>query len=114
MNTHFVTNNHFGAATATMTTPPASIGAGTLAALVCDGLQANGKLRSHPTFIRADREAAVAALLSRANVDDAQVLQTFRGDPRRLEVAVRGAGGGEAWLEDVVEQVQARIGLQQG
>ena len=69
-----------------------------LAAAVCDVLVANGKLKATPAFIRKDREAKIVKVFEQAKLDKA-ALEAMNG--RSVEVAVRNATQGEAWVDDV-------------
>ena len=70
-----------------------------LARALCDSLVAGGKLRATPTFVREDREAKLAGLFADVGLDGAR-MSSFT-NPRELEVVIRGATGGETWVDDV-------------
>ena len=69
-----------------------------LAAAVCDELVAKGKLKATPAFIRKDREAKIVKVFEAAKLDK-DALGSKNG--REVEVAVRTATQGEAWVDDV-------------
>jgi len=69
-----------------------------LAHAVCDKLVERGVLKEKPAFIRTDREAKIAKVFEVAKLDGASLLGMTG---RAVEVAVRNATEGEAWVDDV-------------
>merc|ERR1712086_1128229 len=65
---------------------------------VCDALVAAEKLRVKPAFIRADREVKITGVFELAGLDGAKMTTC---NARGVEVAVRNATEGEAWVDDV-------------
>ena len=70
-----------------------------LAKALCDNLVAAGKLRSSPAFIREDREAKIAGIFEGCGLNGEKMLSF--GNPREVEVIIRGATQGESWVDDV-------------
>jgi len=77
-----------------------------LAKAVCDKLVADGKLKEKPAFIRNDRQAKIVKVFTDANLDP-DSLTTMTG--RAVEVAVRKATEGEAWVDDVQRVLQGML-----
>ena len=77
-----------------------------LAGKVCDALVASGKLREKPAFIRGDREKLLAKIFGTAKLDGA-ALAGMSG--RQVEVAVRNATQGEAWVDDVQNALKGML-----
>ena len=69
-----------------------------LAGAVCDTLVKDGKLKEKPAFIRTDRQAKIEKVFTSAGLNGAKL-----GDcnARGIEVLVRNATEGEAWVDDV-------------
>merc|ERR1712166_1540344 len=65
---------------------------------VCDALVAAEKPRVKPAFIRADREVKITGVFESAGLDGAKMTTC---NARGVEVAVRNATEGEAWVDDV-------------
>merc|ERR1712086_974730 len=65
---------------------------------VCDALVAAEKLRVKPAFIRADREVKITGVFESAGLDGAKMTTC---NARGIEVLVRNATEGEAWVDDV-------------
>ena len=69
-----------------------------LAGAVCDTLVKDGKLKEKPAFIRTDRQAKIEKVFTSAGLNGAKMEgQNARG----IEVLVRNATEGEAWVDDV-------------
>ena len=77
-----------------------------LAGKVCDALIESGKLREKPAFIRGDREKLLAKIFGTAKLDGA-ALAGMSG--RQVEVAVRNATQGEAWVDDVQNALKGML-----
>ena len=77
-----------------------------LAGKVCDALVESGKLREKPAFIRGDREKLLAKIFGTAKLDGA-ALAGMSG--RQVEVAVRNATQGEAWVDDVQNALKGML-----
>ena len=69
-----------------------------LAKAVCDELVSQGRLKEKPAFIRTDREKKYLAVFESASLDGAK-MNSLNG--RGVEVAVRNATQGEAWVDDL-------------
>jgi hypothetical protein len=69
-----------------------------LSGAVCDALVKDGKLKEKPAFIRTDRQAKIEKVFSAAGLDGAKMESV---NARGLEVLVRNATEGEAWVDDV-------------
>merc|ERR1711865_6858 len=69
-----------------------------LSTAVCDALVESGKLRTKPAFIRGDREVKITGVFESAGLDGAKMASC---NARGVEVAVRNATEGEAWVDDV-------------
>ena len=77
-----------------------------LAKAVCDDLVGKGKLKEKPAFIRTDREAKIAKIFEAAALDGSK-MATLSG--RDVEVAVRNATEGEAWVDDVQTSLKGML-----
>jgi hypothetical protein len=77
-----------------------------LAKAVCDALVASGKLKEKPAFIRGDREKKIAEVFSKSNLDGAKMAGM---NGREVEVAVRNATQGEAWVDDVQNALKGML-----
>ena len=84
----------------------ASWDAAALASAVCDALVADGKLRATPAFIRTDREAKIAKIFEGSKLNGSK-LSSMTG--RAVEVAVRNATQGEAWVDDVQRALKGML-----
>lgn len=73
---------------------------------VCDALVAAEKLRVKPAFIRADREVKITGVFESAGLDGAKMTTC---NARGVEVAVRNATEGEAWVDDVQGALRAML-----
>ena len=69
-----------------------------LAGAVCDALVKDGKLKEKPAFIRTDRQAKIEKVFTSAGLDGAKMGEC---NARGIEVLVRNATEGEAWVDDV-------------
>merc|ERR1711865_176193 len=69
-----------------------------LSTAVRDALVESGKLRTKPAFIRGDREVKITGVFESAGLDGAKMASC---NARGVEVAVRNATEGEAWVDDV-------------
>ena len=69
-----------------------------LSKVICDSLVTAGKLKEKPAFIRGDREKKITGVLEAAKLDGAKMAKM---NGREVEVAVRNATQGEAWVDDV-------------
>lgn len=69
-----------------------------LAKAVCDELVAQGLLKEKPAFIRGDREKKFVQVFESAKLDGAK-MNSLNG--RGVEVAIRNATQGEAWVDDL-------------
>mmetsp|Transcript_18370 Transcript_18370/g.47039 ORF Transcript_18370/g.47039 Transcript_18370/m.47039 type:complete len:236 (-) Transcript_18370:522-1229(-) len=81
-------------------------GAEELASAVCDALVAGGKLKAKPEFIRKDREAKIVKVFEAAKLGKTS-LETMNG--RAVEVNVRKATEGEAWVDDVIAALKGML-----
>eukprot|EP00327_Prymnesium_parvum_P042430 CAMPEP_0195647602 /NCGR_PEP_ID=MMETSP0815-20121206/30183_1 /TAXON_ID=97485 /ORGANISM="Prymnesium parvum, Strain Texoma1" /LENGTH=307 /DNA_ID=CAMNT_0040791175 /DNA_START=96 /DNA_END=1020 /DNA_ORIENTATION=+ len=81
-----------------------------LAKAVCDALVADGRLKEKPAFIRTDREKKIASVFEAASLDGAKVT-SMTG--RAVEVAVRNATQGEAWVDDVQRVLKGMMSAEQ-
>ncbi|KAL3894892.1 MAG: hypothetical protein SGPRY_013679 [Prymnesium sp.] len=81
-----------------------------LARQVCDVLVADGRLKEKPAFIRADREKKICGVFEAARLDGS-VMATMTG--RAVEVAVRNATQGEAWVDDVQRVLKGMMSEEQ-
>ena len=81
-----------------------------LAKIVCDTLVADGRLKEKPAFIRTDREKKIAGIFETAKLSS-DVLQEMTG--RAVEVAVRNATQGEAWVDDVQRVLKGMMSAEQ-
>lgn len=69
-----------------------------LAGAVCDTLVKDGKLKEKPAFIRTDRQAKIEKVFTSAGLNGAKLADC---NARGIEVLVRNATEGEAWVDDV-------------
>mmetsp|Transcript_26894 Transcript_26894/g.39538 ORF Transcript_26894/g.39538 Transcript_26894/m.39538 type:complete len:223 (+) Transcript_26894:16-684(+) len=69
-----------------------------LSKAVCDELVSQGLLKEKPAFIRGDREKKYTQVFESAKLDGAK-MNSLNG--RGVEVAVRNATQGEAWVDDL-------------
>ena len=69
-----------------------------LAGAVCDTLVKDGKLKEKPAFIRTDRQAKIEKVFVSAGLNGAKLESV---NARGIEVLVRNATEGEAWVDDV-------------
>ena len=69
-----------------------------LASAVCDALVKDGKLKEKPAFIRTDRQAKIEKVFTSAGLNGAKMGEC---NARGIEVLVRNATEGEAWVDDV-------------
>lgn len=81
-----------------------------LARQVCDVLVADGRLKEKPAFIRADREKKICGVFEAARLDGS-MMATMTG--RAVEVAVRNATQGEAWVDDVQRVLKGMMSEEQ-
>jgi len=72
-----------------------------LAREVCDVLVAKGQLKEKPAFIRGDRQDKIATIFEGAGLDGAKMGSYTNTGP--LEVGLRKATNGEAWVQQVQE-----------
>ncbi len=73
---------------------------------MCDTLIASGKLKEKPAFIRTDREKKITDIFTAANLDG-EKMSKMNG--REVEVAVRNATQGEAWVDDVQNALKSML-----
>eukprot|EP00966_Prymnesium_polylepis_P169848 3926846-Prymnesium_polylepis.1 len=81
-----------------------------LAKAVCDALVAEGKLKEKPAFIRTDREKKIAGVFEAAKLNGAKMVELTG---RAVEVAVRNATQGEAWVDDVQRVLKGMMSAEQ-
>ena len=67
---------------------------------------AAGKLKEKPAFIRGDREKKITEIFTSAGLDGAK-MNSLNG--REVEVAVRKATQGEAWVDDVQNALKGML-----
>lgn len=77
-----------------------------LAHAVCDALVADGRIKVKPEFIRKDREAKIAKVFGAAGLDGAKMQAS---NARGIEVLIRNATQGEAWVDDVQNATRAML-----
>jgi hypothetical protein len=77
-----------------------------LSKAVCDTLVTAGKLKEKPAFIRSDREAKITKVFEAAKLDGAKMAEA---NGRAIEVAIRNATEGEAWVDDVQSAVKGML-----
>jgi len=82
-----------------------NLSAEALAKEVCDRLIKKGLLKAKPEFIRKDREAKLAEIFGKANLDGGTLPSI--GGRRRLEVHLLSVTAGEAcaWLGNVISEL---------
>jgi len=80
-----------------------------LAKEVCDRLLKKGLLKAKPEFIRKDREAKLAEIFGKANLDGGTLPSI--GGRKRLEVHLLSVTAGEAcaWLGNVVSELAEMV-----
>tara|TARA_B110001452_G_scaffold154522_1_gene128555 strand:- start:18 stop:866 length:849 start_codon:yes stop_codon:yes gene_type:complete len=79
---------------------------GGLSKAVCDILVQGGKLKEKPAFIRTDREAKITKVFTSASLDGAKMASL---NARGVEVMVRNATEGEAWVDDVQKALKGML-----
>ena len=77
-----------------------------LSKAVCDALVAAGKLKEKPAFIRGDREKKITGIFEASKIDGAKMAKM---NGREVEVAVRNATQGEAWVDDVQNALKGML-----
>lgn len=71
-----------------------------LARELCDVMLEKGQLKAKPAFIRTDREAKLADMFKKANLNG-EIMVSF-DNPGPLEMMIRKETQGEPWVEHVV------------
>ena len=77
-----------------------------MARAVCDALVADGRLKAKPEFIRKDREAKIAKVFTSAGLDGSKMATL---NARGVEVMIRNATEGEAWVDDVQRSLRSML-----
>jgi len=81
-----------------------------LSKAVCDILVEQGKIKVKPEFIRNDREKKITGIFEAAKLDGV-AMNAKNG--REVEVCVRNATQGEAWVDDVQKTLRSMLSEEQ-